>query len=104
VSSPRGSRSARRTRHGCTRRRKPRRASWSTSTRIRAQYLRQLEGAKVHRAEAIELLEVDRALIGDLVARLGRRLAFTLSVTGGELYLSIGDETFSGSTRRLTLP
>ena len=69
-----------------------------------AQYLRQLEGAKVHRAEAIELLEVDRALIGDLAARLGRRLAFTLSVTGGELYLSIGDETFSGSTRRLTLP
>jgi len=69
-----------------------------------AQYLKQLAGTKVHRAEEIELLEVDRTLIADLVARLDRRMTFTLSVTGGELYLSIGDETFSGSTRRLSLP
>lgn len=69
-----------------------------------AQYLKQLEGAKVHRADEIELFEVDRALIADLVARLDRRMTFTLSVTGGELYLSIGAETFSGSTRRLSLP
>jgi uncharacterized protein YaeQ len=68
-----------------------------------AQYLKQLAGATVHRAETIEVREIDRTLVADLVARLVRRLAFTLSVTGGELYLSIGDKTFSGSTRRLWL-
>ena len=69
-----------------------------------AQYLKQLAGMKMHRSEAIELLEVDRALIAEFVARLERRMALTLSVTGGALYLSIGDETFTGSTRRLPLP
>ena len=69
-----------------------------------AQYLKQLAGMKMHRSEAIELLEVDRALIAELIARLERRMALTLSVTGGTLYLSIGNETFTGSTRRLTLP
>ena len=68
------------------------------------QYLKQLAGSHIHRAAEIELFEVDRALIADFVARLHRRMTFTLSVTGGELYLSIGDNTFSGSTRRLSLP
>ena len=69
-----------------------------------AQYLKQLNGAKVHRADAVELVAVDRSLVAAFVGRLGRRMTLTLAVSGGELYLSIGDETFSGSTRRLPLP
>jgi uncharacterized protein YaeQ len=68
------------------------------------QYLKQLAGARVHRAEAVELVEVDRSLVVELVARLDRRMALTLAVTGGVLYLSIGNETFSGSAHRLPLP
>ena len=55
-----------------------------------AQFLKQLAGEKIHRAEALELYAIDRALVSALVARLERRVAFSLSVTDRELYLSIG--------------
>jgi uncharacterized protein YaeQ len=69
-----------------------------------SQYLKQLAGARVHRAEQLELFEIDRALIAALVARLARRVSFTLSVTDRELYIAIGDETLTGVVRRLALP
>jgi hypothetical protein len=69
-----------------------------------SQYLKQLDGARVHRAEQLELFEIDRALIAALVARLARRVSFTLSVTDRELYIAIGDETLTGVVRRLALP
>src|SRR5690606_13048865 len=47
------------------------------------QYLNQLAGATIHRAEALELYAIDRALVDALVARLERRIAFSLSVTDG---------------------
>ena len=52
------------------------------------QFLEQLAGKKTHRAEALELCAIDRALVSGLVARLERRFAFGLSVSGRELYLS----------------
>lgn len=66
-----------------------------------AQFLRQLAGERIHRAEALELYAVDRALVGALVARLERRVAFSLSVTGRELYLSIGADNLTGAVVRL---
>src|SRR4029079_1872610 len=54
------------------------------------QFLNQLGGEKSHRADALELYALDRALVAALVARLERRVAFSVSVTGGELYVSIG--------------
>src|SRR4029453_7723683 len=56
------------------------------------QFLNQLAGDKIHRAEALELYAIDRALVAALVARLERRIAFSMSVTEGELYVSIATE------------
>ena len=66
-----------------------------------AQFLKQLAGERIHRAEALELYAIDRALISALVGRLERRLAFSLSVTDHELYLSIGADNLTGTVVRL---
>src|SRR3954447_12826739 len=42
--------------------------------------LRNLEGERIHRAEALELYAFDRDLISGLAARLERRMTFELSV------------------------
>lgn len=65
------------------------------------QYLNQLAGKKIHRAEALELYAIDRTLIAALVARLERRVAFSMSVAEGELYVSIATENLTGSVVRL---
>ena len=66
-----------------------------------AQFLKQLAGEKIHRSEALELYAVDRALVGALVDRLERRVAFSLSVTDRELYLSVGADNLTGTIVRL---
>jgi uncharacterized protein YaeQ len=63
----------------------------------------QLAGEKIHRAEALEIYAFDRELLAGLVARLERRMAFDLSVTGRHLFLSIGDATLSGEIERIRL-
>ena len=65
------------------------------------QFLRQLAGEKIHRADALELYAIDRGLVSALVARLERRMAFSLSVTDRELYVSIGTATLTGAVVRL---
>jgi uncharacterized protein YaeQ len=65
------------------------------------QFLKQLAGERIHRAEALELYAIDRALVSALVERLERRVAFSLSVTDRELYLSIGSDTLTGAVVRL---
>lgn len=57
-------------------------------------------GARIHRAESIELHAVDRDLLAALAARLERRMAFSLSVNEGQLYLTLGDETLAGEVVR----
>jgi uncharacterized protein YaeQ len=66
-----------------------------------AQFLKQLADEKIHRAEALELYALDRALVGALVARLERRVAFSVSVTDRELYVSIGTDILTGTVVRL---
>lgn len=66
-----------------------------------AQFLKQLAGHRIHRAEALELYAIDRALVSALVERLERRVAFSVSVTDRELYLSIGSDTLTGAVVRL---
>ncbi len=60
-------------------------------------YWASLAGERIHRAESLELYGLDRALVGALVARLARRMAFDLSVADGMLYLTLGDELLSGA-------
>lgn len=65
-----------------------------------AQFLRQLSGERIHRVEAIELYSIDRGLLTALAERLDRRMAFSLSVTDRDLYLSIGALTLTGGVTR----
>jgi uncharacterized protein YaeQ len=66
-----------------------------------AQFLKQLAGERIHNSEALELYALDRAMVAALVARLERRVAFSLSVTDQELYLSIGADNLTGTVQRL---
>jgi uncharacterized protein YaeQ len=68
-----------------------------------AQFLKQLSGERIHRADALELYAIDRALVSALVARLERRMTFSLSVAGRELYVSVGSENLTGTVVRLQL-
>jgi len=58
--------------------------------------VRQLEGARIHRAESLEIHAIDRALVDALVARLDRRTSLELAVTERHLYVTIGGETLDG--------
>jgi uncharacterized protein YaeQ len=67
------------------------------------QYLNRLAGERIHRADELELYAIDRALVAALVARLDRRIAFSVSIADRELYVSIGTENLSGAVVRLRL-
>lgn len=67
-----------------------------------AQFMKQPALARIHRAESLELYAFDRGLIGALVSRLERRLAFSMSVVDRELYISIGTDNLSGPLLSLT--
>lgn len=69
-----------------------------------SQWLRSLTGARIHRADTLQVLLLDRPLVSALCARLERRMAFALSIAGGELYASFADATLSGPVVRTTMP
>lgn len=62
-----------------------------------------LAGERIHRVEALELYALDRDLIAGLAARLERRMAWSLSVSERELYLSTVGETLTGPISRLAI-
>jgi uncharacterized protein YaeQ len=66
-------------------------------------WLARLAGERIHRAEALEIHVMDRELVAALVARLERRMDFDLSVSEKTLYVSMGEETLTGTVglRRL---
>ena len=68
-----------------------------------AQLTRALRGERIHKAEAIELYAVDRALLAELVPYLDRRVALELSLTEGQLYVTVGGKTFGGTVERLSI-
>ena len=65
--------------------------------------LKQLAGERIHRAEGLELYAIDRALVSALVARLDRRVAFSVSIAERELYVSIGTDNLTGRVERLSV-
>lgn len=69
-----------------------------------SQWLRSLTGARIHRADTLQVFLLDRQLVSALCARLERRMAFALSIAGGELYASFADATLSGPVVRTTMP
>ena len=65
-----------------------------------AQFLNRLAGERIHRREAVEIWSIDRTLLGELVARLDRRMNFSVSITDRELFISTGADTISGVVTR----
>jgi uncharacterized protein YaeQ len=66
-------------------------------------WLTRLAGERIHRAEALEIYVMDRDLVAGLVARLERRMDFDLSVSEKTLYVSMGEETLTGTVESLRL-
>jgi len=67
-----------------------------------AQLVARLGGAeRIHRVEALEVYAMDFEWLSSLAQKLQRRTAFTLTVSEQHLYLSLGEETFSGVIRRV---
>ncbi|HEY5019751.1 MAG TPA: YaeQ family protein [Steroidobacteraceae bacterium] len=69
-------------------------------------WLGRMQGERIHRADALEIVVVERELLSALVTRLERRMEFDLSVSERTLYVSSGDQTFSGAieTRGFAAP
>ena len=68
-----------------------------------AQWLKGLAAAGIHRAGELDLFAIDRQFIADMVERLDRRMAFSVSISDRELYLSIGTDNLTGRIERLLL-
>ena len=60
------------------------------------QLLTKLAGERIHRADACASAPVDRELLANFVARLDRRMNFDLAISDRTIYLTLGDETFTG--------
>jgi uncharacterized protein YaeQ len=67
-------------------------------------WLARLEGARIHRAEALEIQVVDRELVSALVARIARRMELDFSISDRHLYVSVGEATYSGTVETRRLP
>jgi len=65
--------------------------------------LRQLEGERIHRSDALEIYSFDPELIDGLVAMLDRRVKLGISVTDRQIYATVGEETVTGVVERHTL-
>ena len=57
------------------------------------QWAVRLAAAKIHRAEKLDVFAFDREWLAQLVAKLARRMHFSLARSEGELYLTIGELT-----------
>ena len=59
------------------------------------QLLAQLSGEKIHRAGEIPIRSFDRGTIEEIGNAIARRTSLSLSVADGDVYVSIGDRTFT---------
>jgi len=67
------------------------------------QLMRQWSGERIHRLEELELYSVPAGLLDQLVQRLARRMAFALSVSGKDLYITMDDGSIEGTIERHAL-
>jgi uncharacterized protein YaeQ len=61
--------------------------------------LRQLAGERIHRGQEIPIYSFDRSLVDGLTARLDRRTVLQMTVSGGQIYLTVGGQSWSGGVR-----
>jgi uncharacterized protein YaeQ len=65
--------------------------------------LRQWRAARIHRAGDIALYAFEPAFVDALVHRLDRRMRLGLAVSGGTLYVTVGNDTLTGVVSRHAL-
>ena len=65
------------------------------------QLVTKLSAERIHRVEQLEVYAMDFEWLSALAQRLQRRTSFTLTVSEQHLYLSVGEETFSGVIKRI---
>lgn len=68
-----------------------------------AQWLKGLAAANIHRADALELFAIDRTLIAQMVSRLDRRMAFSVSISDRELFIAIGTDNLTGPVHAISM-
>ena len=68
-----------------------------------AQWLKGLAAAGIHRAGELRLYSIERGFISEMVARLDRRVAFSMSITDREIYLSFGADNLTGHVESLQI-
>ena len=56
-----------------------------------AQWVRRIAEAKIHRAEKLEVFAFDRTWLMGIVAKLERRMRFSLARADAEIYLTLDD-------------
>jgi uncharacterized protein YaeQ len=52
-----------------------------------------VKDAKIHRSDKLQVFAFERAWLASLVAKLERRMKFSLARSEGEIYLGLGDDT-----------
>ncbi len=62
-----------------------------------------LAGERIYRAEHLALFSLERSFIDALRGKLGRRNAWSVSISGGQLYVTAGGETFEAEVKPLSL-
>ncbi len=67
-------------------------------------YFRTLAGQRVHAPERIAIVELDRAFVEAVAAKIERRNTLALSITEGQVYADIGGASFSAALVRHALP
>ncbi len=65
-----------------------------------AQWARAIADARIHRAQQLEIHAFDRDWIAQVVARLERRMQWSLARSDSEIYLTLGDATLQTALQR----
>jgi uncharacterized protein YaeQ len=65
--------------------------------------IKELQSKKVHKLDTVEAWAVSRPLVEQLSRKLDRTVHWTLVRSGGELYVTVGEQTLSGEVAQLTL-
>jgi uncharacterized protein YaeQ len=58
-----------------------------------APWMARLVGERIHRADALELYALNREWLASVVAKLERRMSFSLTIAEQNVYLSVGEVT-----------
>jgi uncharacterized protein YaeQ len=64
------------------------------------QLLRQWDGHRIHRAEAIEMYSLDRRFVDAVTTRLERRMSFSVTISDASMLVALGTEPLEGHLTR----